>query len=93
MKVSRTFEHLGEIIQNKQRVGHLHFPNDVCAEEADHIIALFNAAPELLEACEAVEWVSRVGGGGEFCPWCGGFYPDHETDCLRQRAIAKVKGD
>jgi hypothetical protein len=55
-----------------------------------HLIA---AAPDLLAALEAVEWVPME--YRESCPWChadpgsGG----HAPDCQRQAAIAKAKGE
>ena len=58
---------------------------------------LWIAAPALLAALEAVEWVRVYGperDGLNVCPWCG--YDDelgHSEDCQRQAAIAKARGD
>ena len=51
---------------------------------------LIKAAPLLLEALEAVEWVSRQ----SYCPWCGGGrIIGHEPECPRQAAIAAARGE
>jgi hypothetical protein len=61
--------------------------------EADANAKLAAAAPDLLAALEAVEWVPME--YRESCPWChadpgsGG----HAPDCQRQAAIAKAKGE
>jgi hypothetical protein len=54
--------------------------------------ALWAAAPNMFAALAMVEWVSRTGSGGEFCPWCYGLYPEHQRTCARQAALAKVRG-
>ena len=59
-----------------------------------HLIA---AAPDLLAALEAVEWVPTSDPNWVRCEWCGivRFKPEqsltHKPDCQRQAAIAKAK--
>ena len=35
---------------------------------------------------EAVEYVTRADGAMR-CPYCHGYYPNHQPNCLRQRAL------
>ena len=55
---------------------------------------LWAAAPDLLAALRAVEWVG-TGWGQEYeCPWCNGRRDEgHAQDCLRQAATKKARGD
>jgi len=47
---------------------------------------------EMLEALEAVEWVSRW--HDTICPWCEHSPKEgHAPDCRRQLAIAKARGE
>ena len=58
---------------------------------------LIAAAPDLLAALEAVEWVPTSDPNWVRCEWCGivRFKPEqsltHKPDCQRQAAIAKAK--
>lgn len=55
---------------------------------------LFAAAPELLEACEAVEWISLSAYPDEFCPRCRRFKSEeHHPNCPLKAAIAKARGE
>lgn len=56
------------------------------------------AAPDLLAALEAVEWVNGA------CPWCGWWeskeasliasqHVGHAPDCPRQAALKKARGE
>lgn len=55
---------------------------------------LMAAAPLMLEALRAVEWV-----GDAECPWCGAWYvpgslgPHHKPNCQRQAALAAAEGE
>lgn len=51
------------------------------------------AAPEMLAALESCEWIGGTGSAGQFCPFCRGLYPTHKSDCKRQVAITKTKGE
>lgn len=77
---------------------------DKCTEYMD----LVAAAPELLEALEAIEWVGiQITNWGsspynspvdespdDWCPWCGAArIQGHYEECVRQAAIAKAKGE
>ena len=65
---------------------------DECADLLHQRIA---AAPQLLEALEAVEWVSDDNYPEQppGCPWCGNYRRNgHAPDCLRQAAIAAARG-
>lgn len=54
-----------------------------------HLIA---AAPDLLAALKAVEWVDDS-DWGPICPWCGVEQPGpHVGDCQGHAAIAKATG-
>jgi len=64
-----------------------------CANELVDRTPLEQAAPALLEALEAVEWITHIGSGSMTCPWCGGFYPDHAADCQRQAALREARGE
>ena len=69
-----------------------------CIGEAYHCVAylayrdaeanarLWAAAPDLLAALKAVEWVDGR------CPWCHTDW-DHTPDCPRQAALATAEGD
>ena len=61
--------------------------DDDCPDIEYVHIDIMNA---LLEALESVEWVSGF-SNGDYCLFCHGLYPDHETYCNRQAAIAKAK--
>lgn len=58
---------------------------------------LIAAAPDLLAALEAVEWIAVPAGYGSFdleCPWCDMRKSSgHTDDCQRQTAIAKARGE
>ncbi len=58
---------------------------------------LLAAAPDLVRALLAVEWISRPDPFGDVCPWCGveqahDIPPPfrHATDCQRQAALRKA---
>ena len=57
---------------------------------------LMAAAPDLLAALEAVEWVTDEDDPKRvYCPWCGNYRKPygHSPECEREIAIAKAKGD
>ena len=54
--------------------------------------SLIATAPALLALVEAVEWI-HLTWGGMMCAWCKGIYPNHASDCSRQRALAQVQGE
>ena len=63
-------------------------------KEADAILAA--AAPDLLAALEAVEWVADSDDPKRvYCPWCGNYRKPygHSPECEREIAIAKAKGE
>lgn len=49
----------------------------------------------LLEALEEVEWITdEESPDFQYCPWCGNYdYRGHASDCSRQVAIAKARGE
>ena len=65
-------------------------------EELSAILA--DAAPDLLAALEAVEWIPTADPNWVRCEWCGivRFKPKqsltHKPDCQRQAAITKATG-
>jgi len=69
-------------------------PDDavVCVKpEYENMIA---AAPLMLAALEAVEWVQDPIGSVAYCPWCDNIEPQgHKPDCVRQAAIAAARGE
>lgn len=52
---------------------------------------LMAAAPDLLEALQAVEWVQGPFSNARHCAWCLVVEPDHAPDCARQAALAKAE--
>lgn len=56
--------------------------------------ALIAAAPELLAALEAIEWLDDEIDGSEYCPYCGNTKEDgHAEDCAVGNALKKAKGE
>ena len=67
--------------------------------DAEHPVDIANArliaaAPSLLEALEAVEWVA-ISGYDNICPSCAHFWKatGHHDDCKLQAAIQLAKGE
>lgn len=81
------FQYKGELI--KYRISRTVPFSDA---ELDALAAHSNVVKALVEALNAVGWISRTGSSGHFCPWCGSFYPDHRALCERQAALANIKG-
>jgi len=55
------------------------------------MVRLEDAAPKILRALEAIEWVCCH--GSVYCPWCGeSKMVGHNEKCPRQLAITKAKG-
>lgn len=53
---------------------------------------LIAAAPQLLEALEAVEWA--LGDQDDYCPYCLANKADgHKPDCNLAAALAKARGE
>lgn len=76
---------------NGESVADAHgYQSDAAKRANSRLIA---AAPELLGALEAVEWVGGRNGVPFYCPWCQGMYPGHRPECLRQGAISKARGE
>jgi hypothetical protein len=64
--------------------------------EAEAYAILFAAAPDLLEACEALEWLGPQTADGYYtCQICHAstMFMKHEPDCIVGKAIAKAKGE
>ena len=54
---------------------------------------LIAAAPDVLEALEAVEWSFEVEGAEELCPHCRKHRLDgHLSECIVGKAVAKARG-
>ena len=49
------------------------------------------AVDDLLAALKEKEWEYSNTYNGEYCIWCSGEKPEHESDCPRQAAIAKAE--
>jgi hypothetical protein len=55
---------------------------------------LMAAAPLMLEALRAVEWIRDSYAKVDVCPWCMGTrLRGHRPDCHRQAALAAAEGE
>lgn len=71
----------------------VHHGPDVSPDEEDYAnAALIAAAPDLLAALKAVEWIWV--NENWMCPWCQGYrdYDGHTRICPRQRALERARG-
>lgn len=66
--------------------------NVVAKLKVFEVTNLIAAAPDLLEALEAVEWGRGI-AGIRYCLWCSRPYPDHAPDCQRETALALARGE